>query len=96
MIEGPKKSGLSPEHHGDLNRPESTYPGGKAAKDAKIKELRELYAHDPIALQYLDGYDAQSEYHVKMKEYIETFKSEDTAKRQELQAWFREHYPDIK
>jgi hypothetical protein len=91
-----KKGGLSPQDHGDLNRPSNVYPGGQEARDARLAELRDHYAGDPRARQQIDVYDSSTVYHDKLRKFTEALKSGDTARVAQLQAWFDEHYPDLK
>lgn len=91
----PEKKGLIPQHHGDLNRPSIVYPGGKEARDARIAQLRQEYTDNSVAQQQIDVYADDTEYHAKLREFTEALKSGNTAKEAELDAWFKEHYPDI-
>jgi hypothetical protein len=91
----PEKKGLIPQHHGDLNRPSLTYPGGKEARDVRIAQLRQEYAGNSVAQQQIDVYADDTEYHTKLDEFKNALMSGDIAKEAELEAWFKEHYPDI-
>lgn len=88
-------AGLKPAHHGDLNRPSMTYPGGKEARDQRIAALRAEYSGDRVAQQQIDVYADDTEYHVKLDEFKKALMSGNTAKEAELEAWFKEYYPDI-
>jgi len=93
---GKERGGLLPEQHGDLNRPCLIYPGGAEARTARIAELREKYSNDPKALQQIDVYDHNpNEYHHKNGQYRKALISNDTAMIEELETWFRQHYPDL-
>jgi hypothetical protein len=58
-------------------------------------EMREWYKDDPVALQQIDVYDPSTEYHDKFREYRDALLSGDEDKQKELEAWFKEHYPDV-
>ncbi|MEK7194434.1 MAG: hypothetical protein AAB660_01985 [Patescibacteria group bacterium] len=88
-------AGLKPTHHGDLNRPHMTYPGGKEARDKRIADLRSEYSEDKVAQQQIDVYADDTEYHVKLGKFKRALMSGNTAKEAELEAWFKEYYPDI-
>lgn len=88
-------AGLKPQEHGDLNLPSVVYPGGEDARERRMAELRAAYADDPVALQQIDVYDGSTEYHVKLEEFKKALMSGNTAKEAELDAWFKEHYPNI-
>ena len=88
-------AGLKPEEHGDLNRPSIVYPGGKDARKQKMAELRAAYADDPVALQQIDVYDGDTVYHDKLREFRDALMSGNLTKKAELEAWFKENYPDI-
>ena len=91
-----ERKGLLPQHHGELNKPSEVFPGGVERKSARVADLRKKYSADPVALQQIDVYDpVPNEYHRHMKLFIEALKSGDTARENELNAWFKEHYPDI-
>lgn len=79
--------GLSPEHHGELNR--------MGISAARYYELRREYEGNLVAQQQIDVYDPATEYHKRMEEYIEAVKSSDEKTIEELESWFGEHYPDI-
>lgn len=89
-------AGLKPQHHGELNVPGQVFKGGKEAKAKKITELRQEYANDPVALQQIDVYEGDNEYSHHLQLFVKALKSGDAAKEAELDAWFKEHYPDIK
>lgn len=88
--------GLSPEHHGQLNIPQEVYPGGKEAKNVLIKKLRTQYTDDPKAQQQIDVYTGNQEYMTKIRQYVEAHKQDDKEAITELEAWFKENYPDIR
>jgi len=79
--------GLKPEHHGELNR--------IGIPTARYDELRREYEGDSVAQQQIDVYDPATEYHKRLREYVEAFKLSDGEKITELKDWFEEHYPDI-
>ena len=81
-------SGLKPEHHDELNQVLGISP-------ARYGELRREYENNPIAQQQIDVYDPATEYHERLREYVEALKLDDREKAAELEDWFEEHYPDI-
>lgn len=89
------KGGLSPSEHRDLNEPPLSYPGGGTARNVKIAELRKKYSSDPIALQEIDVYEGNNEFHRKIEEFVEAHKNNDQQKIDELNAWLHANYPDI-
>lgn len=82
-----KEGGLSPEHHGELNK--------LNVVPERYDALRAQYSSDPRALQQIDVYDPATEYHDKMSLFVQALKSGDTATEAELQAWFDTFYPLI-
>lgn len=88
--------GLSPQEHGDLNRADEVYPGGNAAKSARIAELRITHARDPKALQQIDVYEGGSNsYMIAFMLYRAAVRLGDNESMQMLEEWFRINYPDI-
>ena len=77
-----KKQGLRPGNHSELNHPD-------VAPD-RYDELRKEYAGNKWAQRQIDIYDPSSQYHPKLKEYIEALKSGDVKREKELDKWFRE------
>lgn len=80
--------GLTPEHHGELNKHNTSRE--------RFAELRQQYADDKRALQQIDIYDPETEYHAKIKRYFTACKANDTEAMAELEAWFDWYYPDVK
>lgn len=74
--------GLSREHHGELNKC-NTSP-------TRFAELRKLYRNDSKALQQIDVYDPDTEYHSWIRRLIKA-RGED----KEALRWLKENYPDI-
>lgn len=89
-------AGLKPQENADLCLPNQLYPGGKDAREQRIAGLRVAYADDPVALQQIDTYDVSSEYYVMFNELKKAYRSRNETKIAELEAWFLEHFPDIK
>ena len=88
--------GLSPEHHGDLNRATEVYPGGKDARAKRLTQLREQYAGDRVALQQLDVYsDEDNAYHQALRKYKAAILSGNITLQSKLEEWLKENYPDI-
>ena len=76
------KKGLKPEHHGELHHPGT-------AQD-RFNELRQEYAGNKWAQRQIDIYDPSSQYHPKLREFVEALKSGNREKEEELDEWFRE------
>lgn len=87
-------AGLKPKDHGFLNGIHCRF--SKEEQRGILAKKRAEYAGDPVALQQIDVYDGDTEYHVKLREFIGALKSGDIKREQELQRWFDEHYPNIK
>lgn len=88
----PKRKGLSPKHHLELNDPYYVYPGGFEAKKKRLDELRQEYADDELALQQIDAYDSETELHIKLREYTMALKTQDEAAMTKLEEWFNTNY----
>lgn len=83
-----KKSGLSPEHHGELNKV-------SGIDSARYDELRGEYAGDEAAQQQIDVYDRGTEYHGHLRAYSGALESGDAAGESREEQWFGDNYPDI-
>lgn len=86
----PVNGGLKQRDWVDLN-----HGGPQEEYVAKIGQYRTAYEGNPIALQQLDVFDPNSEYKARIREYNTALKSGDAKTQVELEAWFKEHYPDI-
>jgi hypothetical protein len=78
---------LQPAEHGELNK--THIPRQRFA------DLRRKYQDDPVALQQIDVYDPETEYHDRIREYIAACRDRDPIRERQLRAWFKQHYPDI-
>ncbi len=85
-------AGLKPKDHGFLN---GLHLRSKDEQRKIFAQKRSEYAGDPVAQQQIDVYDGDTEYHVKMREFSDALKSGNSQKEAELDAWFKEHYPNI-
>lgn len=89
VIFAPKKSsGLSPEHHSELNKVPGRDP-------PRYDELRNKYAGDGVAQQQIDVYDGNTEYHDHLQAYTGALKSGNGAGERREEQWFESNYPDI-
>jgi len=85
-------AGLKPVDHGFLN---GLHLKSKEEQRKIYAQKRTEYAGDPVAQQQIDVYDGDTLYHDKLRELTDALKSGDTAKEAVLDAWFKEHYPNI-
>ena len=61
----------------------------------KYFEMRQKYANDTLALQRVDVFDSESPYWPKYEEYRAALLSKNTERITEIEAWFRENYPNL-
>jgi len=87
-------AGLRPKDHGFLNGIHCKF--SREEQREILTNKRAEYSDDPVALQQIDVYDGDTEYHDKMREFRDALISGNSTREKELDAWFKEHYPDIK
>lgn len=86
--------GLTPDEHGELN----VLIFRKTSEECRVRyaELREKYASDPEALQWIDVYDPKSTYHDHSEVIIDAlFRGGDKEDARKELAFLREHYPSL-
>ena len=80
--------GLKPEHHTELNKV-------SGIPQKRYEELRAQYRNDSAALQQIDVYDPNTEYHLHFRKLRDAYIENDEKTIEQEEAWFQEHYPDI-
>ncbi len=89
--EGLFRNGLKLRHWVELNHSQPT----EEERTSKLAKFRAEYVGNPIALQQIDVFDGNSIYNARLREHADALKSGDTQMQDELETWFKEHYPDI-
>jgi len=79
--------GLTPNHHGELNR--------RGISPGHYDALREEYIGDAVAQQQIDVYDGSTEYHDHFRDLVSALKSGDAVMENQEVEWFERYYPDV-
>lgn len=92
-----KRTGISPEHHEELNHPFTPFWSQRGISyEERIAQLRIEYVDDEVAQKQLDIAEGGNEYSAIHKLYLKALKDGDIQSQEQYELWFKENgYADL-